>query len=915
LKGGSLVDIELMIPLEAYFSSHVEKGKLDANGMTGLCPFHEDKARSFSVNLRTSQWICFAGCGDGNIASFHAKITGTDTKTAYKDLLNIYNLSDEKKKPPPPDPIDKSITEKFAKNMTPEVITYLANEKGWSQDVITKYQIGYIQKEKRVSIPIVDEKGIVVNIRKYKPNAVGEEIKVLSWKKGLGKSRLFPISILEETPIEDPIVISEGEADTLCGLSHGLACITQTAGAKTWKPEFNKVFKGRRIIIAYDNDEAGREGTLTVLKYVSAVAESVETIQWPDYFNEKEDLSDFFVKYGKTAEDFFLLDRQAFNKETSIESETGVLEKLDIVVEHGCYFNIKETKYSLVKTKISNFTLEIVKTFQTPEGAMRSVRLLSENGEISKESEIKPEDMASKFHFTRWCFGQGNFQWKGSQTDLENVWSIEMTKCDKRIIYRPDHIGEIEGEKIWLFGNYAIKDGEVYSPNQEEIVWIKDHGYQPLSLNVSEGSSSGCLPLMRNDIPDNMLDEIQGEMVRLTKQNIGGYEAYLALGFIAACVYSTEIFTRYKFPILFISGKKEVGKNTLARIIVNHFGLEEEIAKNISDVSNVALTRWLAYYSGIPLWLDEYRNASAVQKHESILRSAYDRIGGGTRGKLGFGVVGQKMRAPVMITGEGFPKDSALASRCVRIQLSLMRRNDEIFKKIEGFRGMLSGIVHRFIVNKPKIDIASLYSDIDTLSEALGQGDVDPRLAKIYASLAVCFIRIYDPNQVCGDHGDFIEWLKYSAFQVKQEKEDSFILNEFFFDIEGIRAEDKLDGDYVEVIRNKVFGYAKGQAPESVVKKEGVDVARIWLRGIYNKWSEMRRRRGEEIWSYYDLLHYLKDERYYIEPPLTSDGHTKPQLLNGKKRRCFDLDLDKLPNGIRDVFITGWGGNSAVWGT
>ena len=892
------IDIIDQVPLEDYFRSHIKDAKPDSNGLNGLCPFHDDKKHSFSINLKTSQWVCHAGCGEGNITSFHARMCNMTTGEAYKDLLDRYNLSTEKDNKK--GGLDIGIIENFINNLTPKVVEHLAENRGWDHEIIKKYQIGYIEKSERVAIPIFDDTNQLVNIRRYKPGAGENENKITSWKKGYGKSRLWPLSILGETPKDVPIILCEGESDCLCGLSNGFPCVTQTAGVGTWKVEFNKYFKDRHIIIAYDNDELGRIGAKKVSQQLLKKASLVETIQWPDDFKNKEDLTDFFTTYSGAKETFMSLPRRQVEKQAKPESV------LNVIKENGCYWNVNETQYSLVKTKISNFTLKIIKTFYTPDGATRSVRLITENGSESKEFEIKPEEMASKFHFAKWCFAQGNYQWKGSPLDLECIWTIELGECDPRIIFRPDHIGDIDGENIWLSGDHAVKNGKVYYPDEEGIIWIEEKGYQPLSLNVDAGANSGCLPLIRNDISNEMVSETRNAVVKLIKENIGGYEAYLALGFVAACVYSKEIFSRYKFPILFISGKKEVGKNTLARIIVNHFGLEEETAKNISDITNAALTRWLAYYSCIPMWFDEYRNTGAASKHDSILRSAYDRVGGGSRGKLGFGVVGQRTRAPVMITGEGFPKDSALASRCVRVQLSLMKRKDDVLKQIEEYRHKFSGIVHQIIVEKHKTDINKLFEKIDTLSEELESGNIDPRLAKIYASLAVCFIQFYDPDQTCGDHGDFLDWLKYQAFEVKKEKEESFILNEFFYDLESMRAENHLNGNHVEILRDKVFGYSSERAPRVLKEKEGIDIVRIWLRGIYNKWAENRKRRGEETWSYYDLLNYLKDEEYFIEPPLDNKGYAKAQLLNRKKRRCFDLRMDKLPEGIKEVFLAGW---------
>jgi hypothetical protein len=74
----------------AYYAQHV--GKLTrANGSgyaQGKCPFHEDGNASLSVNLMgKGGWKCFAGCGSGDLVSFHERLRGCDFKTAVLELV------------------------------------------------------------------------------------------------------------------------------------------------------------------------------------------------------------------------------------------------------------------------------------------------------------------------------------------------------------------------------------------------------------------------------------------------------------------------------------------------------------------------------------------------------------------------------------------------------------------------------------------------------------------------------------------------------------------------------------------------------------------------------------------------------------------------------------------------------------
>jgi hypothetical protein len=52
------------------------------------CPFHQDHHASLSVRLSgNGAWKCFAGCGGGDLISFHMKRTGLSFSAALHDLV------------------------------------------------------------------------------------------------------------------------------------------------------------------------------------------------------------------------------------------------------------------------------------------------------------------------------------------------------------------------------------------------------------------------------------------------------------------------------------------------------------------------------------------------------------------------------------------------------------------------------------------------------------------------------------------------------------------------------------------------------------------------------------------------------------------------------------------------------------
>lgn len=77
-----------MLPVPAeYYSQHVNKLRGNDAWAQGLCPFHHDRNPSLSINLSSGGWICFAGCGKGDMINFQQRLTGSNFKEAVFELL------------------------------------------------------------------------------------------------------------------------------------------------------------------------------------------------------------------------------------------------------------------------------------------------------------------------------------------------------------------------------------------------------------------------------------------------------------------------------------------------------------------------------------------------------------------------------------------------------------------------------------------------------------------------------------------------------------------------------------------------------------------------------------------------------------------------------------------------------------
>ena len=89
------LDIDSFIDYRAEYTSVIKKAQISGDSLTGLCPFHNDSNSSFSADLKTGQWYCFAEGEGGNFIGFVAKLNNIDNAAAYKQILEKYGKKQE----------------------------------------------------------------------------------------------------------------------------------------------------------------------------------------------------------------------------------------------------------------------------------------------------------------------------------------------------------------------------------------------------------------------------------------------------------------------------------------------------------------------------------------------------------------------------------------------------------------------------------------------------------------------------------------------------------------------------------------------------------------------------------------------------------------------------------------------------
>ena len=129
----------------------------------GCCPFHNEKTPSFSVNEDKGFYHCF-GCGEhGDIISFVMKSENLDFVNALKELANMAGIKMPEYKQKTKEQIEAEenyiqITDNAAKifqdllysDSGKHALAYIKN-RGFSDEMIKKYRIGYAPKNNIIS--------------------------------------------------------------------------------------------------------------------------------------------------------------------------------------------------------------------------------------------------------------------------------------------------------------------------------------------------------------------------------------------------------------------------------------------------------------------------------------------------------------------------------------------------------------------------------------------------------------------------------------------------------------------------------------------------------------------------------------------------------------------------------------------
>jgi DNA primase len=195
-----------------------------------------------------------------------------------------------------------SAAAEYHEALPPRIREYL-NGRGIPDVLVDFHLLGWTGT--RISIPIFDREGQLVSFKFAKsPDDESDSAKMLATPGA--RAELYGWDDVLYKPEE--IVICEGEFDRLALKAQGFRAVTSTGGARVFRSDWAAVFGPiPHVYICFDRDAAGREGAL----HVGHLIPQGRIIELPEEVGEGGDVTDFFVRLGRTDDDFRALFDQA----------------------------------------------------------------------------------------------------------------------------------------------------------------------------------------------------------------------------------------------------------------------------------------------------------------------------------------------------------------------------------------------------------------------------------------------------------------------------------------------------------------------------------------------------------------------------------------------------------------------------
>lgn len=607
-------DIDSIVDYRNEYSI-IKKAKITGDQLIGLCPFHDDKNNSFSVNLKTGQWHCFAEDRGGNFLDFYAELHGCDTKEAYAQILEKYGVETGEQKRLEAQKKSYTLSQYAFEKKLPE--EWLASECSLSTVIDKRTGASYMK------IPYLDESHKESTYRKRFAH------KDFRWKYGsAGKIGLYGEWRLPEIRGVGYAAMVEGESDSQSMWYMGISCLG-VPGAAMFKPHQAAMLQDLKIYLHVEPDQGGETFLRKMLaglregRFIGEVYRfSCSRIQGC------KDPSDVYMKFGKEEAQKKILKLIQNAEKIDLDAPEEIPEAIQ-----GAPVNLRQPEGWIYSDKgISR----IDEKQYAPKTVCRTPIILTqrlksiESGEEKIEIAFKRDGSWHRAIFPRSTI----FTARGI-TALADLGCTVTSENAKQVVR---FLSALEAENIDVIqradstSTFGWQPGKRFIPGRE----------QGLVLDIDPSQKGTALAYSQI-----------GEMEKWV-ETMKPHRDRNKFRFILAASFAAPLLRILKQRIFFVYnwGGSKGGKTAALKAALSAWGDPERLMVNF-NATQVGLERTASFFCDLPLGIDERqlagRNQEGLEKIIYMIASGTGKIRGSKSGGL---QITHQWRTIALATGE-----------------------------------------------------------------------------------------------------------------------------------------------------------------------------------------------------------------------------------------------------------------------
>lgn len=654
-------DIRAALPVGYVLQKHGVEVSQVGGKLVALCPFHDDSEESFDVfGERLEFWgchPCYGGAG-GDVVDLIRAFEGWDENETPRAIERANELLveletdgyDGPREGPARKQLDITKASTFVNRAYNETNVELLNAfcqlKGLKFDGQWMHEtFGVGTWADWIVLPFYSTGGELAAYKRRtlttKPRAAGganfDDLFYNHWRLTNDPGRT--------------VVLCEGESDTWAAF-HAVGDVYDVLGIPTGAgdtkemaaPQQAPLLSGRRVVLAFDGDTAGRAARQAWHTALTDLGCEVLFAPIPE------------------GQDLCSVDDPA--RVIAAATRTLIETPREIRAGAGGYERPGRTEESQ-NTPLSNWTFQ-------------ANRELIGDGSLAYEGHVEPGhtesilssfDLSGKSKTVAWASRHGR-AFYGADRDAQLLLGLLQSEGPFLMSGKMATVAGLnDNHFVWPDGKigpdywkYVRPAADVHLGNK---ITLEEGEWNPKQIHTMRR-------LHRQDVMDPML-------------------AWLAVAPLRSLLR--------EFPPLSITGSSGTGKTTLTETLIQVFS-GSSIANNLTSTTKHALFAYLGCTNAFPVWFDEYRPGArkdALITLEQIIRDAYT---GQESSKGGMGehwaeVMSVATHAPLVVSGEDAFNETSHTERMVLMVLPMDGRDPDVLREVRAWGD--TGLPHAYL--------------------------------------------------------------------------------------------------------------------------------------------------------------------------------------------------------------------------